>query len=81
VASIDTLPVIQSPEMFGLHANADISYYTSAAKAMWSDLVALQARRSPSSESVRFRSTVPLDPAAHLSHSSPACVSLSFDHA
>ena len=44
MAAIDTLPVIQSPEMFGLHANADISYYTSAAKAMWADLVALQPR-------------------------------------
>lgn len=44
VMAIDSLPVIQSPEMFGLHANADISYYTNAAKAMWADLVALQPR-------------------------------------
>lgn len=44
VVAIDALPVIQSPEMFGLHANADISYYTNAAKAMWADLVALQPR-------------------------------------
>lgn len=38
------LPCPQSPEAFGLHANADISYYTSATKAIWADLVDLQPR-------------------------------------
>lgn len=30
--------------MFGLHANADISYYTASTKAMWSNLIDLQPR-------------------------------------
>jgi dynein heavy chain, axonemal len=41
---IEGLPLVQSPEVFGLHANADISYYTSATKAIWRDLVDLQPR-------------------------------------
>ena len=32
------------PQVFGLHATADISYYTSAAKALWAGLVDLQPR-------------------------------------
>lgn len=31
-------------QVFGLHANADISYYTTAAKALWAGLVDLQPR-------------------------------------
>lgn len=42
--TIEALPLVQSPEAFGLHANADISYYTSATKAIWTDLVDLQPR-------------------------------------
>ena len=37
--AIEALPLVQTPEVFGLHANADISYYTSATKAMWRNLV------------------------------------------
>jgi len=42
--AIEELPLVQSPEIFGLHANADISYYTNATKRIWSDLVDLQPR-------------------------------------
>ena len=42
--AIEGLPLVQSPEVFGLHANADISYYTDATKAIWVDLVDLQPR-------------------------------------
>lgn len=31
-------------QVFGLHANADISYYTAATKDMWSNLIDLQPR-------------------------------------
>eukprot|EP00882_Tetradesmus_deserticola_P034098 GHRQ01039009.1.p1 GENE.GHRQ01039009.1~~GHRQ01039009.1.p1 ORF type:complete len:158 (+),score=35.43 GHRQ01039009.1:845-1318(+) len=31
-------------QVFGLHANADISYYTSDTRALWGDLVDLQPR-------------------------------------
>ena len=39
MAAIEALPLVQTPEVFGLHANADISYYTSATKALWRNLV------------------------------------------
>jgi len=43
-STINELPGIQTPEMFGLHANADISYYTIDTKEIWTNLVALQPR-------------------------------------
>jgi len=36
------MPLANTPEVFGLHPNADIGYYTSAAKEMWSHLIDLQ---------------------------------------
>ncbi|GMH41526.1 hypothetical protein BSKO_09436 [Bryopsis sp. KO-2023] len=42
--SIEGLPLVQSPEVFGLHANADISYYTNSTKTFWRDLISLQPR-------------------------------------
>ena len=42
--AISELPMAQTPEVFGLHANADISYYTNATRQIWRDLVALQPR-------------------------------------
>ena len=42
--AIDSLPIVQSPEVFGLNPNADISYYTSVTKQMWRDLIELQPR-------------------------------------
>lgn len=42
--AIEELPLTQSPEIFGLHANADISYYTNATKRIWSNLIDLQPR-------------------------------------
>ena len=41
MAAIESLPLVQTPEVFGLHANADISYYTSATKALWRNLVSI----------------------------------------
>lgn len=32
VTSIDALPSVNSPDVFGLHPNAEIGYYTNAAK-------------------------------------------------
>lgn len=43
MAAIEALPLVQTPEVFGLHANADISYYTSATKALWRNLVSVSA--------------------------------------
>jgi dynein heavy chain len=39
---IENLPLANTPEIFGLHSNAEISYYTLAAKDMWKQLVELQ---------------------------------------
>jgi len=44
--AIEALPLVQTPEVFGLHSNADISYYTNATKAIWADLMDLQPRSS-----------------------------------
>jgi hypothetical protein len=44
LACIDALPARQTPEVFGLHANADIGYYAAATKAALRDLLALQPR-------------------------------------
>lgn len=42
LAAIDELPLTNSPEVFGLHPNAEIGYYTQATKEMWSILIELQ---------------------------------------
>ncbi|CAK9806047.1 Dynein axonemal heavy chain 10 [Anthophora plagiata] len=39
---IEELPLVNSPEVFGLHPNAEIGYFTQAAKEMWGNLVELQ---------------------------------------
>ncbi|WIA10356.1 hypothetical protein OEZ85_010548 [Tetradesmus obliquus] len=44
IKAIEALPLVQSPEVFGLHANADISYYTSDTRTLWANLVDLQPR-------------------------------------
>ena len=43
---IESLPLANTPEVFGLHPNAEIGYYTNAAKEMWSHLVELQPQTS-----------------------------------
>ncbi|CAB0039667.1 unnamed protein product [Trichogramma brassicae] len=39
---IDELPLVNSPEVFGLHPNAEIGYFTQATKEMWAHLIELQ---------------------------------------
>lgn len=39
---IDELPLENSPEIFGLHPNAEIGYFTQATKEMWKNLIELQ---------------------------------------
>lgn len=39
---IEALPLVNSPEVFGLHPNAEIGYFSQATKEMWSHLVQLQ---------------------------------------
>lgn len=42
VATVDRLPLENGPNVFGLHANAEIGYYTKAVRDMWGHLVELQ---------------------------------------
>ena len=40
--TIEALTLSNTPDVFGLHPNAEIGYYTHSAKDMWSHLVELQ---------------------------------------
>lgn len=39
---IDELPLVNTPDVFGLHPNAEIGYYTQAVKEIWNHLIDLQ---------------------------------------
>jgi len=41
---IEQLPLVTSPEVFGLHPNAEISYMTESTRELWSGLVSMQPR-------------------------------------
>lgn len=41
---IETLPLANSPDVFGLHPDAEISYLTTSVKDMWAQLISLQPR-------------------------------------
>lgn len=47
---VESLPLTNSPAVFGLHPNAEIGYFANAVKAMWLDLISLQPRRAASGE-------------------------------
>lgn len=38
---IDNISLFTSPGVFGLHSNAEIQYYTSAAKELWLNIIEL----------------------------------------
>ncbi|XP_011184312.3 dynein axonemal heavy chain 10 [Zeugodacus cucurbitae] len=42
IAHIDKLPLVNKPDVFGLHPNAEIGYYTQATRGIWSHLIELQ---------------------------------------
>lgn len=42
--AVEELPLLNPPGVFGLHANAEISYLQDMANALWSDLIELQPR-------------------------------------
>ncbi|RLU20605.1 hypothetical protein DMN91_007218 [Ooceraea biroi] len=45
---IEELPLVSTPEVFGLHPNAEIGYFTHAVKEMWMHLVELQPQTAVS---------------------------------
>nr|CAD7435272.1 unnamed protein product [Timema monikensis] len=65
--AIDELPLVNSPEVFGLHPNAEIGYFTQAAKEMWLHLVELQPQtgkakpENPLAITSIFNTLFPLD--------------------
>ncbi|XP_036382121.1 dynein heavy chain 10, axonemal [Megalops cyprinoides] len=48
VGEIESLPLANTPEVFGLHPNAEIGYYTQAARDMWTHLIELQPQTGES---------------------------------
>lgn len=40
--STDLLPLTNTPEVFGLHPNAEINYYSHATQDIWNHLIELQ---------------------------------------
>ncbi|ORZ35435.1 dynein heavy chain and region D6 of dynein motor-domain-containing protein [Catenaria anguillulae PL171] len=46
LAAVESLPLTNAPDVFGLHPDAEIGYLTNFVRDMWSQLVALQPRRT-----------------------------------
>jgi len=38
---IDNITLFTTPGVFGLHSNAEISYYTNAGKTLWFDILSM----------------------------------------
>ncbi|XP_028981786.1 dynein heavy chain 10, axonemal [Diachasma alloeum] len=49
---IEDLPLVNSPEVFGLHPNAEIGYFTRATKDVWANLKELQPQTAVSSAGI-----------------------------
>jgi dynein heavy chain len=49
---IDDIPLFTSPGVFGLHSNAEISYFSNAAKALWMNTLEMQTSDGGASGSV-----------------------------
>ncbi|GLE04239.1 hypothetical protein PINS_up013150 [Pythium insidiosum] len=52
VQLVETLPLTNSPAVFGLHPNAEIGYYTNMSKSVWRDLISLQPRSAQSGSGI-----------------------------
>lgn len=40
---INEIPIISAPDVFGLHPNAEITYFANGAKQLWLDLLSMQS--------------------------------------
>ncbi len=49
---IEELPLVNTPQVFGLHSNAEIGYFTHATKDIWSQLVELQPQTGEASSGI-----------------------------
>lgn len=52
IEAVEALPLVNTPEVFGLHSNAEIGYFTQATKYMWSQLIELQPQGGDSGTGV-----------------------------
>ena len=50
--AIDEIPLFTSPGVFGLHSNAEISYFTNSAKSLWFNTLKMQTSDGGSSGAV-----------------------------
>jgi len=50
--SVESLPLVNSPDLLGLHLNSEIGFLTNNAKEMWTNLIALQPRASAAGEGI-----------------------------
>jgi dynein heavy chain len=50
VKAITEMPITYSPEIIGLHSNAEIDYFTQASKRIWEDMIKLQSSTGESSQ-------------------------------
>lgn len=50
--AIDEIPLFTNPGVFGLHSNAEISYFTNAAKSLWVNTLEMQTNDGGSSGAV-----------------------------
>jgi dynein heavy chain len=39
---IDAIPIFTAPGVFGLHSNAEITYFNNSAKQLWADIMLMQ---------------------------------------
>ena len=44
--AVNEIPIINSPMVFGLHPNAEITYFTNSAKVNWENLLLMQVASS-----------------------------------
>lgn len=52
INTANDIPLTNSPIVFGLHPNAEITYFTNAAKTLWSNLLSMQVSSSSSSSGI-----------------------------
>ncbi|KAM6931388.1 dynein axonemal heavy chain 10 [Xenentodon cancila] len=52
IDEIENMPLANTPEVLGLHSNAEIGYYTQSVKEMWTHLIDLQPQTSESGGSI-----------------------------
>ena len=60
VKAINEMPITYSPEIIGLHSNAEIDYFTQASKRIWEDMLKLQSSTGSSSSSKKDENAAPV---------------------